>query len=128
MAFEEGLFDYLSNHAGLSALVGSRIYPSVLPQDPTLPAVTYFRVSTPRERAFKRSLLPQGMFQLDCWATTYPDAKDVAEQVRLALDMYRGTMGTETVLVSIIVNERDLYDPETGYWHPLVEVEIWWEE
>ena len=128
MSFEEGLFYYLDNHAGLSGEVDSRIYPNLLPQDPTLPAVVYHRISTPRLVALERSLLPQGRFQFDCWAETFQEAKAVAEQVKLALDVYSGAMGDETVEVSLIDDERDDYEPETKRWRSMVEVVIWYEE
>lgn len=128
MPFEEGLFAYLDAHPGLTVEVGSRIYPVKLPQLPTFPAVTYTRISTPRLHAFERSLLPHPRFQFDCWAESYSRAKDVAAQVRAALNIYRGAMGAYTVQVSIVDDERDMYDPETKLWHVIVEAIIWYEE
>ena len=130
MSFEEGLFYYLDNYAGLSTEVDNRIYPNLLPQQPpaVLPAVVYHRISTPRLVALERSLLPQGRFQFDCWAETFQEAKDVAAQVKAALDVYSGAMGDYTVEVSLIDDERDDYEPETKRWRSMVEVVIWYEE
>jgi hypothetical protein len=128
VVFEAGLFTYLSGYAGLAALVGTRIYPLLLPQDPTLPAVTYQRISTPRLFAFEHSFLPHATFQFDCWASDFSDAKDVAEQVRLAMDVYRGAMGAETVQACIVEDERDTYEAEPQIWHSMVSVQIWYEE
>jgi len=125
MAFEEGLFAYLDAYPGLTLEVGSRIYPLLLPQNPVLPAVTYQRISTSRLHAFERSLLPHPRFQFNCWAESFPRAKDVAEQVKLALDVYMGAMGAETVCASIIDGERDVYDPETKIWNSIIEAVIW---
>ena len=128
MSFEKGLFDYLDDHAGLSREVDSRIYPVRLPQRAVLPAVTYTRLATPRLHEFEASLLPYPTFQFDCWAAKYSRAKDVAAQVRAALDIYRGAMGAYTVQASIVETERDMYDSETKVWHVIVDVEIWYEE
>jgi len=128
MSFEEGLFEYLDNHAGLSQEVDSRIYPLVLPQTPELPAVTYIRISTPRLAEFENAFLPHPRFQFSCWAESFERAKAVAEQVRLALDVYSGAMGEYTVEVSIIDDEHDTYEPDTGIWHSIVEAIIWYEE
>jgi hypothetical protein len=38
------------NDVTMEGLIGDRIYPVVLPPDPTLPAVTYFLVSQPTAR------------------------------------------------------------------------------
>lgn len=127
MPFEEGLFEYLDNHAGLSEEVDSRIYPLLLPQNPTLPAVTYVRISSPELHTFERAFLPHPRFQFDCWAESYARAKDVAAQVQAALDLYRGAMGDYTVEVSILDGERDMYDAETKIWHVIIEAIIWYE-
>jgi len=74
MSFEEGLFEYLDNHAGLSREVDSRIYPLVLPQTPELPAVTYIRIDTPRLAQLENAFLPHPRFQFSCWAETFEEA------------------------------------------------------
>lgn len=125
MAFEEGLYSYLSTYPGLVPLIGTRIYPLLLPQDPVLPAVTYQRISTPRMHAFERSFLPHPRFQFDCWATTFPAARAVAEQVKLALDVYMGAMGAETVQASILDGDRDIYEAEAKIFHSIVDAIIW---
>ena len=45
-AIEEVIVSKLKAHSGLAALVGAWVYPAPLPQRPTLPAVTYQRIST----------------------------------------------------------------------------------
>jgi len=125
MSFEEGLFYYLDNYAGLSMEVDDRIYPLLLPQEPTLPAVVFHRISTPRLHELERSFLPHARFQFDCWAEDFQRAKAVQEQVRLALDLYSGPMGEYTVEVAIVEDERDDYEPETGRWRSMVEAVIW---
>jgi len=131
VSFEQGLFAYLSVYPGLNALVGTRIYPMLLPQQATFPAVTYTRLATPRLHEFEASLLPHPTFQFDCWAidtaaqSGYEIAKDVATQVVTALDIYRGAMGAYTVEASIVQSERDGYDADTGIRHVMVDVEIW---
>ena len=127
MPFEEGLFEYLDNHPGLSREVDSRIYALKLPQRVELPAVTYQRVSTPRLLAFQRSFLPHPRFQFKCWAGTFPRARNVAEQVVAALNIYMGAMGDYTVQVSIVEDDRDIYEPVTKLYTSLVEVVIWHE-
>ncbi len=126
MAFEEDLFTYLSTYPGLGALIGTRLYPLLLPQLPTLPAVTYQRVSTPTLLEFERSLLPHPRFQFNCWATTFAGARAVADQVRAALDVYMGAMGATTVRASLVEDERDDYDPATEWWRIIVEAVIWY--
>ena len=51
MNIEEALYSKLTGDAGVAALVSTRIYPNVVPQDIALPAVAYQRISTVRDMA-----------------------------------------------------------------------------
>ena len=120
MIIEEALVAYLTGYAGLSALIGTRLYPLRLPENPTYGAVTYHRISGPRVQSHSGpSGLAYPRFQFDCYATSYLGAKNVATQVRIALDGFKGTMGgTSGVAVSSALsqNDRDFYDPATRTW------------
>lgn len=120
MTIETDIFTRLSTFAGLMALIGTRIYPDLLPQNPTLPAVTLFKVSNPREITHSGdSSLQHPHYQFSCWALTYGQVWAVAEQVRLALQ------GLTSAGVGIYDNGYDLYDEETGYYHVAVDIIIW---
>ena len=125
MSIEEALYTRLSTHAGLSALVGTRIYPSVMPQGVILPAVTYRQISGARVHAMGSDAgLARPRFQLSCWSTTYSQAKDVAAQLRAALQRWRGTLGGVTVQDTFIKDESDLFEPDTGFHRVELEFEI----
>lgn len=131
MRIEEALYAHLSTHAGLTALVGTRIYPQRLPQTPTLPAVTFFRVSGPTIQDFDGTAKTRARFQLDCWAegdTAYADAHEVADQVIAALDGYGGQMGGAGGVWcdATLINDRDLPDPDTGWHRVSQDYEIWY--
>ncbi len=115
MTFEEALFTYLSTHAGLSALVSTRLYPVVLPQGATLPAVTYMRVSTVQMRTFGDPRMGRtARIQFTVWASTYASRLAVAQQLAAALEGYDGLMGGTggvTVLAAQGENELDDYEP-----------------
>lgn len=46
---ESAFVSVLLAQAGVSALLGTRLYPIEFPQDPTFPAMTYQTVSAPRD-------------------------------------------------------------------------------
>ncbi len=130
MRIEEALYSYLSTYAGLAALVGTRIYPLVLPQNPTLPAITYQKVSRAGERAMSSPSprVTRSRFQFSCWGTTYGSVKDVAAQLKAALQDYQGLMGGTggvTVLDADVANEQDIYEPEAFVYHLPVDVMIY---
>jgi len=120
MAIETDIINRLSTFPGLIALLGTRVYPLILPQTPTLPAITYQKISGVREQAHSGdSSLQHPRYQFSCWALTYGAAWAVAEQVRLALQ------GLTSAGVGIWENALDLYDPETSWYHVPVDITIW---
>ena len=125
MIIEEALVTYLTGYAGLTALIGTRVHPLRLPETPTYGAVTYQRISAPRIQSHTgSSALAFPRFQFDCYATTYLGAKRVAEQLRLALDGFKGTMGGATGVAvgsSLSQSDRDFYDPATRTWRVSID-------
>lgn len=128
MLIEQAFYNVLAAHAGLSALVGPRIYPLILPQNPILPAATYARVSGPAEyTGGASSQLVESRLQVSCWAPDYTTAKAVAAQVRAALSALGGTIGGASgvyVAGSWIENEIDVYEPDARLYHVVVDVRM----
>ena len=129
MTLEEALFSYLKSFSGLAALVGTRLYPSLMPQNVKLPAVSFQRISTIEEYHLGGSAnLVHPLFQFSCWAQKYSEAKAVAAQIRQALNVYTGTMGGVDgveIYGSFRENELDFYDAAAGLYHVPVDFRIW---
>ncbi len=106
MSVETDFRGYLINDAMVSGLIGTRVYPLMMPQGFTLPAVTYQRVSSDREYDLTDG--PVGWcwarFQLDCYADSFSGVRELAEAVRQALDWNNGIT---------IEGERDLFEENT---------------
>ncbi|MDA8212162.1 MAG: DUF3168 domain-containing protein [Clostridia bacterium] len=136
MIIEEALYAHLNTYANLTALVGNRIYPLVLPQKGSYPAITYQKVSGPRLHALQTDPgTAHPRFQISCWAQTYSKAKAVVKQVQAALQDFSGIMGgAGGVQVDAVLfeNEFDLYEEETegktGLYHIPVDFIIWHQE
>lgn len=124
MTIEAAIRQYLLANPNIMALIAGRLYPMVLPQPPTLPAVTYSRVSRSAVRDLTGVAYWISRFQFSCWAKKYGDAKAVAQAVRQALEDYVGTMGQFRIIGSASVNEIDLSQPDTGLYHVPVDVLI----
>ena len=111
MSLEAGLYTLLSGTAGVAALVGTRIYPVVAPQNATLRRITYFRVTDTPGYVFSTAAPKTGepLFQVSCWGASYASAKAVAEAVKAVLGAYTsGTVGGVSVLAMYLEDERDL--------------------
>ena len=109
MVIEEALYEHLKNNAGVSALVGNRIYPIEAPQEAALPYLVYQRISGPRVRSHSGpSGLAHPRFQITGAAEAYPALRNVLNAVRVALDGFRGTMGGGvSVGAALVENELD---------------------
>ena len=119
MSFSTDLYTRLSSHAGLSALVGDRIYPLRLPQNPTLPAVVYQRISGQRLQNLDRNTDgPQRIrVQLTAWAEDVDTANSVAEQVRLAMEASTGWRALHALDV-------EQYEPDTGLYSVVADYQV----
>lgn len=97
-----------------STSAGSRVYPLLLPQDATFPAVTYQQISRTQEHAYgvEAGVLSVRV-QVDSWAESYAAARSLADEVAAALSRYNGTINGVTVRDIVLDNERELYE-ETG--------------
>lgn len=124
MAIEETLYSRLSGYAGLTALVSTRVYPNIKPQDAELPAVSYRRISSLRYSAMSIDTgVVKARFQIDAWAATYDGVSALRDQVRAAMQRWRTETGT-VVQDSFILNETDLYEDDTKQHHIAIDVEI----
>lgn len=87
MSVEQVLRDALINDGSVNALLDSRIYPLVVPQDSQLPAVAYQKISGVRQYVQDGARKPEvSLIQLTCLSKTYNEAKQVEEVIRTALD------------------------------------------
>lgn len=86
MSVETDLYSTLAAAAGVTALVSTRIYPGVAPENAALPYIVYSLTNTER----LSTLLGSGddaryQMQIDCVANTYTSGKAVAAAVVAAL-------------------------------------------
>jgi hypothetical protein len=115
MALEDAVRTYTLAGGDVAALVGARMHPRHLPQNPTLPALVYTRVDTRRLHDLAGADgLPRTRLQITCWANLPAGAAHLAAVVRTRLDSFRGVMGGENIGACLCVGERDLEDAEAG--------------
>ena len=128
MTIEEALQAYLSSKTEITNIVSDRIYPILLPQDSTYPALTYFKISGSVQHDVD---IAYPWFQISSWAETYAEVKALAVVVKEVMQRYKGVMGGGSgIKVPQIVfeNELDLYDSETGIYHIPADYKIIYRE
>lgn len=122
---EEGIYSYISGVAAITAIVSTRIYPVLVPQNPTYPLVRYQKISGVRLHTLDQAVgMVRSIYQFDAWAETYLAAKQLSRELRLALDSYRGIMGSDTIHGAFVRNELDVYEELTKLHRIILEVEL----
>ncbi len=115
---DEAIYSILTCDVGVSALVGARVYPIIMPQDGTLPAIVFSRIATDRELSHSGSIdVTKGVFQISCFSETPFGAKQLAKAVYSAMHGYAGTVGTEHVFMCKCINEVDAFEQDTDVFH-----------
>jgi len=105
---EKAIYSLLTTN-GVSDLVSTRVYPLILPQPATFPAVTYQRITgdwgITMDGAHNYA---EEVFQINTWAATYDGARTLADAVRKVLDNHSGTTGSVYIHVIHLEDEGDL--------------------
>lgn len=112
MRAEKVINSLISADAGVQAVVGTRIYPSRLPQNTTMPAIAYQVVSgtelTPIDAQAGYQIM-RTRVQITAMGKNYVDVKNALEAVRLACLYKSGTIAG----VKVISITRDIVGPDT---------------
>jgi len=119
VSFETDLVRHLEAQPALTALVGTHIYPGQLPQEPVLPALTYFTVSSTRPSSQGGySGIATIRVQVSAWSTLYSEVIEAIRLVRIALQN-RTPLG-----IGLLIGEHDFYEPDVAYYQRVFEIYI----
>lgn len=126
MTIEAAVISFLLAVDDLEDLVEDRIKPLKLDPNSEIPAIVIYPISSPpilrMEGASKEF---RTRLQFDIWAKTLSDAKAVSSEVRLALDGYKGTMGSVRVDSVVFLDESGDLDPENDNVRIIQEYEFY---
>lgn len=129
MSIEAALFSLLTSNADVSGKIADRLYPKVLPQDPSYPAGVYHKVSGAREHSHDgASGLARPRFQFDLYATSYAAAIALATAVREAIDGFKGISAGVSIEGCFLEDEDDGYDDELKVYWVRQDYAIWHNE
>jgi hypothetical protein len=128
---EQAVFQRLASSTAVLDLISSstRITPNHLPQNPTLPALTYHEISRTTVSAFGADTGDaMKHIQISCWGRDYPSAKALAEAVRGRMQRWDASTVT-TIQDCFLENEFDLpFDERTETYHVPQDYLIWFKE
>jgi hypothetical protein len=120
----DAIYTYLTTAGrATEALIGTRLYPLNLPQNPTYPAATYQRITSQLTTTGQSEPgdLEDALYQFDAYATSHSGAKALAGALRADLSGYKGDMGGVEVDAIHFQNEYDFWGAEAGVWRVTLE-------
>jgi hypothetical protein len=121
---EEALFSRLTGFAGLSALIGSRVYPCLLPQGTEKPAC-YYEIDETRRESTDQADDNYRITDLTVTAVadSYRSAKAVTEQVELALARWTQSSPVE-VIETLVMHKGIMAVEDTSEFIAVTDVNI----
>jgi hypothetical protein len=110
---EKHVYQRLVTTPAVARLVGFQVFPIAVPKVAALPFIVYKRANIIRESAFIGPIYqPVVSLQIASWALYYDTARELADEVRLALDGRIGTLSGVTIEDIRLASETDDYlDP-----------------
>lgn len=131
IAPEKHVFLRLVTAPRVARLVGFQVYPIAVPKNAVLPFCIYKRQNITRESHLTGPMfMPLVNLQIASWSTNYDGAREVADEVRLALDGATGTLAGVTIEDMRLVSETDDFlDPTAvgAQLPPAYEVRQLWQ-
>ena len=128
MSFEADTLTALEASTALAAVVGSRIYPNVMPEATPLPGPTlvFKLISDPIEMTHSGpSVLRRAHYQFDFYAVSPEDAIAGRDALNSYLSTINATIGATFFEGANHMKQSDFYERETRLFRQLVEWEIW---
>ncbi len=127
---EKHVYQVLAGNPAVARRVGFRIYAVAVPKT-DFPFLVYKRANVARESTLTGPMyLPLMSIQIASWALTHDVARELADDVRLALDGRTGTLAGVTIEDMRLVSETDDFlDPATvgAQLPPAYEVRQLWQ-
>lgn len=125
----------LESSVSIAALAGDRIYPIILPQGFTRPALTYQVISITRQYTQDPTVaaLAASLVQVDIWGDTYAQTVALRTALIETVDAaFSEEIGSPPVYFNkiFVVNERDGYEAALDQVGPAlyrksVDLEVW---
>lgn len=127
MSLESQIITRLNAFPAVASLLGTRIYPLILPQNPTLPAAQFNVVdATPRENLFAKAGLYRYEIQIDIFTNTYAEVVTGENVVRLALQGYDNLGSGGDIQAIHHLMSFDDYEKEIANYKKVLRFSVWY--
>lgn len=117
MSLESALVALITGNAPVAAVLGTRLYPDVIPQDQPMPAGHYRTVSTRPAMAHSGEAgVDFSTVRFSIFAPLRADAISLRELIKPVVSGYKGTSGGETLDAVFYREGMNTFDIESGLY------------
>lgn len=120
---ELDFINFLKSDTDLTALIGTRLFPHIIPQGQAAPALVYHCRKYPR-LGYNGSGRTDVQFQLDVYSKSYAEIKDVESLLITKLHGFTGLIGSSHLVLSEITNSINSYEAATELHRATIEVAL----
>jgi hypothetical protein len=126
---DDGLATKLLATTSITNLVSTRIYPVRAEQDTPAPLLVFSKVSASDRRIHHTGKTPaaRSVFRFSCVGRTALEAKTLGDAVRAVFHGFKGSMGSDSVILARVLNEVDIDDRDLGI-ASLIDIEFFHKE
>jgi hypothetical protein len=117
---ESTLFSILSSAPAITAITSTRIYPLVLPDECTLPAIDYSIVGGAAKSTQDTRGTIRLRWEVNCWGASYGDAVTLRNAVVQSLDNYVG----QGIHIQFLM-PQDIFDHELLQYRAIAEFYVY---
>ena len=120
------LYALLRSFDGLTAIVGSNIYPMLLPSQETYPSVTYQVIARVSNASLSTGGLNKLRLHVDSFGKDYATADAAREALIQALDGYVGEAGGVQLQNAQVITTRDTYEDQIELYRLSLEAYLYY--
>lgn len=113
---EQNIKSVIGSQPAITALIGTRSYPVILPTAPTLPALTFQIVGSSSYQTLTSAGMQRIRLQIDCWGQSYASAVTLRDAVVTSLDGYQ-----DQDLQMLLLSKVDYFEKDALQYRALVE-------
>jgi hypothetical protein len=127
--FGEALVAWMLEDGILTTLIGTRLYPNIIPQDAERPAIAYQLIDAQHVASRSGSShLARSLVQFTCDAESYAEVKALATAVRNCWDGVQDVISDVWLQGAVVVNELDEFSEQRATPVVRLDLAIWHSE
>lgn len=126
MSLESAFRSMILSISSVTSLVSQRVFPGIIPENETLPAIRYLPVSGTREHSHDGvSGFQVQRIQVDCYAKTYAEVIALAAALEAGMDGFNGS--SPATFAITLESDSDVYEEVPRIWRRQMDFVVQYE-